>query len=67
MTGYQNVDYIYAAFLGVSDNLYDGFYGAEVRVFKNTDDFWKMQTGSEVARLFCRADSVIVDQYEFRP
>ena len=67
VTGYQNVDYIYAAFLGVSDNFYDGFYGAEVRVFKNTDDFWKMQTGSEVARLFCRTDSVIVDQYEFRP
>ena len=67
VTGYQNVDYIYAAFIGVSDDTYDGFYGAEVRVFENTDDFWKMQTGSEVARHFCRTDSVIVNQYEFRP
>lgn len=67
VTGYQNVDYIYAAFLGVSGNFYDGFYGAEVRVFENEDDFWKMQTGSEVARHFCKMDSVIVNQYEFRP
>ena len=67
VTGYQNVNYIYAAFLAVSDAPYDGFYGAEVRVFENTDDFWKMQTGSEVARYFCRTNSVVVDQYEFRP
>lgn len=65
--GYQNVDYIYAAFLGVSDGFYDGFYGAEVRVFENIDDFNNMQTGSEVARHFCSTESVIVNQYEFRP
>lgn len=67
VTGYQNVDYVYAALLGVSDDSYDGFYGAEVRVFENTDDFRQMQTGSEVARYFCRTDSVIANQYEFRP
>lgn len=67
VTGYQNVDYIYAAFLAVSDELYDGFYGAEVRVFENSDDFWQIQTGSEVARYFCAAESVLVNQYEFRP
>ena len=40
VSGCQNVDYIYAAFLGVSDNFYNGFYGAEVRVFENKDDFF---------------------------
>ncbi len=65
--GYQNVDYVYAAFLGVSDDSYDGFYGAEVRVFENSEDFFGKQAGSEVNRHFCKKDSVIVNQYEFRP
>lgn len=66
VTGYENVDYVYAALIGV-DEAYGGVYGAEVRVFRNEEDFRKMQTGSEVGRYFCRADSVIVNDSEFRP
>lgn len=66
ITGYQNVDFIYAALLAVDDSL-DGFYGAEVRVFENSDDFQAMETGSEVGRYFCESGSVTVNQQEFRP
>ena len=65
--GYQNVDYVYAVLLAVDEEYYNGNYGAEVRVFKNSDDFYKLETNTEVARLFCDAGSVIVDQGEFRP
>ena len=67
MTGYENRDHVYAALLAVAEDLYSGFHGAEVRVFRKADDMEKAQQGSEVARYFCEDGSVIADQYEFRP
>lgn len=67
VTGYENVDYVYAALLAVSEEYYDGYYGAEVRVFRNIDEAIAMKPGSEVSRHFCEEGSVIVNQYEFRP
>ncbi len=67
MTGYENKDYVYAAMLAVDDDLYDGFLGAELRIFRNADAMSAAQKGTEVARYFCKNDSIIADQSEFRP
>lgn len=64
--GFENVDYVYAAVIGV-DELYGGVYGGEVRVYENVDDFSDMQSGKEVGRYFCSQESLIVNDAEIRP
>lgn len=49
--GYENVDYVYAALIGVDDRYYDSFYGAEVRVYKNENDFQNMADATPTGNL----------------
>lgn len=67
VTGYENRDHVYAALLAVDEDLYSGFNGAEIRVFRNAEDMDDAKQGSEIARYFCAAGSIVVDQQEFRP
>ncbi len=49
--GYENVDYVYAALIGVDDRYYGSFYDAEVRVYKNENDFQNMADATPTGNL----------------
>lgn len=49
--GYEYVDYIYAALIGVDDRYYGSFYDAEVRVYKNENDFQNMANATPTGNL----------------